>query len=218
MKRRLLILGLAMGLGLILLFGYQSIQANSLQPLASPVLTVPQELPSKYGFIDQTGQMVIPLTFDEAYHVSEGLALVRQGERRGYIDRQGQWVVQPKFYSSSEFSDGLATVSLPNGRYGFIDTTGTVVLKLPKGWYAGPFWQGLAIARNSSYQLYIDRTGKLAIPAEFYSAGAFSQGIARVEAEQTFGYINKMGQYIAKPQFGIFSQDFAEGLAMVEVP
>jgi WG containing repeat len=52
----------------------------------------------------------------------------------------------------------------------------------------------------------------------FESAYAFSGGIARVSTFGGFGYINRQGQYIAKPRFGIGSQDFSEGLAVVAGP
>ena len=38
-------------------------------------------LGGKYGFIDRTGKMVINPQFDNAYHFSDGLALVGLGEK-----------------------------------------------------------------------------------------------------------------------------------------
>lgn len=46
----------------------------------------------KYGFIDQTGKMVISPQFDFAKGFSEGKAVVKVGRKWGFIDRSGRLV------------------------------------------------------------------------------------------------------------------------------
>lgn len=43
----------------------------------------------KYGYIDKEGNEVQPCQFDDAYDMSEGLALVRRGDDWGYINARG---------------------------------------------------------------------------------------------------------------------------------
>ena len=58
----------------------------------------------KYGFIDKTGKVVIPLEYDDAWNFKEGLA-------------------------QYDFKEGLAKVK-KDDKWGRIDTTGKVVVPL----------------------------------------------------------------------------------------
>jgi hypothetical protein len=46
----------------------------------------------KFGYIDRSGKVVIPPSFDEAHQFSNGLALVKTNGRYRYIDRKGKTV------------------------------------------------------------------------------------------------------------------------------
>jgi hypothetical protein len=49
----------------------------------------------KWGYIDKTGQMVIPPKFSGALGFTEGLAAVVTGDKWGYIDKTGKYVWAP---------------------------------------------------------------------------------------------------------------------------
>jgi hypothetical protein len=82
------------------------------------------------GFIDRTGQIVIPLCFDAVGEFSEGLARFERDGRWGYINRTGNVVIEPTFPWAEEFHEGLAHVQVTgtvlgyDGRWGYIDQTG----------------------------------------------------------------------------------------------
>jgi WG containing repeat len=159
---------------LLSLFGFAAL---------SFVLLGCQQASAKFGFIDRTGTMVIPPQFDTADRFSEGLAFVKTSGRVGYIDRQGKFALNSKFDPVQPFSDGLTPILLPKQRQGFIDKTGAIVLCLPVEAYAGPFWQGLAIARDKNYRFgVIDRTGKFVVKPQFVSP----KGDMDVYAKPTF--------------------------------
>jgi hypothetical protein len=67
---------------------------------------------------------------------------------------------------------------------------------------------------------FIDKTGALVIPATFFIAQDFSDGLAAVRVEETatskFGYIDVSGKFAIAPRFG-HAAPFSEGLASVEV-
>ncbi len=46
----------------------------------------------KWGYIDETGEVALPLIYDRAYNFKNGLARVRIGNRCGYIDHDGREV------------------------------------------------------------------------------------------------------------------------------
>src|SRR5918995_5572892 len=57
----------------------------------------------KHGFIDRSGRIVIPPTFEFAWQFSEGLASAWRNGRAGYIDRTGKFVVPPLFEYAKAF-------------------------------------------------------------------------------------------------------------------
>jgi hypothetical protein len=59
---------------------------------------------------------------------SEGLACVRVANSYGYIDKQGNFVIPPQFAHAQEFSEGLAWVVTPDGKVGWIDSSGRYVI------------------------------------------------------------------------------------------
>ncbi len=93
----------------------------------------------KWGFVDETGQCVIPCQYDEVGDFSEGLAAVKdadhngKGEQWAYIDTKGE--IRIDFYPyeategrrvlAGEFHDGMAFVS--RGLYCIMDTKGEMI-------------------------------------------------------------------------------------------
>ncbi|MGC1648891.1 MAG: WG repeat-containing protein [Candidatus Sulfotelmatobacter sp.] len=55
------------------------------------------------GFINRSGQVVIPLCFDAVGDFSEGLARFERDGNWGYIDTRGSVVIEPKFPWAEEF-------------------------------------------------------------------------------------------------------------------
>lgn len=73
------------------------------------------ETESLWGFIDKSGNYVIPPKFISAECFSDGLSLVcileRSGKNKkyayGYIDKTGKFVIKPKYVEASSFSEDL---------------------------------------------------------------------------------------------------------------
>jgi hypothetical protein len=211
------------------------------QPSTSPAPWPSPQLPSKFGFIDRTGQRVIQPEFEDADSFSEGLAFVKQGKRVGYIDRKGKFVLRSKYDAAFPFSDGLTPVSLPQRRQGFVDKTGAVLVRLLPEVYAGPFWKGLAIARNQRYKFgLIDKAGNFVISPQFnspqgdmdvYNKPTFPDGLELMNlngtladketnwagsiTDGTWVYINRNGKFVIQKQ-ALFARQFSEGLAAID--
>lgn len=160
-----------------------------------------------FGFIDKTGKFVIPPVFDQVEEFSEGLAAVKFKGKWGFINRQGQFVVKPTYPRAFEFHDGLAGVAVlgeeganrreaidgAGCKLAFINRAGKIVIE-PKFYIpirGGRFSEGLAavVVRSETHSDndpfeyrygYINRQGQLVIPARFYKAGDFSEGLAIV--------------------------------------
>ena len=93
----------------------------------------PVKVGDRLGYIDQTGEFVIPPKFISADRFSEGLASVmvvtQQGIRSGYIDKTGAFAIAPQFTYAMAFYNGLARVTVGDmisGRMGYINKNGYV--------------------------------------------------------------------------------------------
>lgn len=99
---------------------------------------IPVSRDDKYGYLDLTGKVAIPLIFDGASTFSEGLAAVQKESKWGYIDKNGALVIPFKFDSAGEFGQNLAPVSLSE-ESGFINHTGSFAFRLAFASATG-FW------------------------------------------------------------------------------
>jgi len=99
----------------------------------------------KIGFVNESGEIVIPLEYDGAWDFSDDMALVRQGTERFWIDTQGNRLHDWEWARGSRMYDGMAFVGTENGLYGVIDKRGELII--PCEWDAmsdqmGPFMRG----------------------------------------------------------------------------
>lgn len=176
------------------------------------------------GFIDKTGNFVVPAKYASAWQFSEGVAAVQDGltGRWGFIDRDAKYLVKPRFMDALSFSDGLAPVTEnehgePQG-WGYIDKTGNYVIS-PAYSLALNFHEGLALVltmKNGQYDgSFIDRKGQPSSKLNCHGGNSFSQGLAPVPLKNyKLGYIDKAGTTVIDPQF-LDARPFNEDLAVV---
>jgi len=166
---------------------------------------------AKVGFIDITGEVVIPLTYTCPFYAGNGC-----------LDPQ---------YLMPEFSEGLAAVmngdrqdSHPflknNGKFGYIDSKGDVAIPFVYD-YAAPFSEGLAYVVQDGKFGYIDRTGNVVIPLAYdcdYYYGCddadglideqyVTGGLARVsktdsEGRMQYGLMSQTGNVVVPVAYG----------------
>lgn len=170
------------------------------------------------GFIDKAGTLIIQPRFQGVGEFSEGLSHVFMDHLKGvYIDRTGSIVFEQSISSGYyNFSNGRLLISI-NGKHGFIDTTGRLIVK-PIYKSAYPFADGMArvmVGDRTRYKFgFIDRDGKLVIKPKYSDAQDFSQGLAAVEINGRYGYIDKAGRVVIRPRFD-GAGEFIDGIAPV---
>ena len=145
----------------------------------------------KWGYITTTGDIAIAPTFDGASSFHDGLAAVKVDWARGYIDHSGNFVIKPIFEAAEDFHDGLAIVKI-DGELHCIDKYGNnhdddIESHMPE--------QAFESGYNPQYELH--------------------DGLVRFVENQKFGYKDKEGNVIIKPQY-FEAADFSEGLACVK--
>lgn len=126
----------------------------------------------------------------------------------------------PEVRALGRFREGLVTAELENGKFGYIDDRGNVVIPA-RFMLAGEFSEGLAFVAEAMGEHpkmgYIDRSGNWAISPQFVIAQSFSEDLAAVSLDgNKYGFVDRTGKIIISPQFDA-TFPFSEGLASVSV-
>ena len=173
------------------------------------------------GYIDRTGEVVIPRQFKQndspisgaVHRFSEGLAAVLVNEKWGYIDKKGRTIVQPQFETAEAYHEGLAAVER-DGKYGFIGKTGKFVIK-PQFDLATRFSEGLARVNvgwnrkamneqdpgwNKGKWGFINQKGKFVVPPTFGFLDDLHCGVAIANTiDNKLAIIDRSGKFIVEP-------------------
>jgi hypothetical protein len=195
----------------------------------------PDGYEQRYGYIDATGRVVIPLRFRYAHPFDAGLGEVRDEDGAAFINRDGKVVfrIPDDRMVTGPFGEGLAwfvegaTVdhhTIDGGRWGCIDRRGRVVIPPQFGGdydhQPGRFSGGLARVWFDGKWGFVDRRGRIVVEPAYDEAGHFSQGLALVgtgppEARK-YGYIDPTGNLVIPMRYAA-AAGFSEGLAAVRL-
>lgn len=186
---------------------------------------------NKYYFINRKGKIVFPERryirkriskevistiieqgYNDSRFFSEGLAAVKIDKKWGYINKKGKIVIAPQFDEAYDFSEGLAVVIISK-KFGYINRDGHFVIN--------PYWQSNVRFLTAEEHIIVSDNKslreKLFLPI---NNSSFSEGFSVVSvlngASRQYGYIDKTGNYIIKPQFSQ-AHNFSEGLAAVGI-
>lgn len=182
----------------------------------APAGITPDALGTRWGFVDQVGNWVVPPELEAAEPFAEGLAAIRQNNQAGFIDTTGEIAIAPQFDEVKNFAEGLAAARIGQ-QWGFIDPNGNWVIE-PQDWLVHSFAEGLARVEQNNRTGFIDATGAWVIPPTYTQAQDFSEGLAAVydDESERWTYINSTGQAVMLPTFQA-AQPFSEGLAGVKI-
>ncbi len=160
-----------------------------------------------------------------------------QAKKWGYINRKGKYAIEPRFLHAKPFEDDLALVQEADGRIGYIDWDGSLMV-VPEVqehelalWF-GPFSEGMARVCVEGSWGFIDKSGAFVIAPRYISCDNFSEALAAVESPSTdapetdnqsweadeqeplIGYIDKKGRRQTESEFHT-ALPFSEGIASV---
>jgi len=133
-----------------------------------------------WGFIDESGNAVIPCKYADAWNFWEGLAIVYYGSpeededaKWAVIDTEGKVLFTKKFSdmrpSSFRFCDGYLVVSDSNERNIIINKQGEVVKKLKSGRFPAVIYNGLFTVYNAEDETYglMNLEGEMLVKDEY---------------------------------------------------
>jgi len=121
-----------------------------------------------------------------------------------------EWVIKPQYENATSFTDENLAAVQQNGRWGYVDKTGTWIVK-PQFSRAEPFKMGLAAVQQNDKWGFIDSKGNWIIQPRFEDVTSFSEGLAGV-CNGNWGFIDKTGSYAFESRFEDVGR-FSEGMA-----
>ena len=169
------------------------------------------------GVIDASGAWVAQPMFRSlmAADGPNGL-LFGQKEPAGglaFYDRSGNVILGP-YSLAFPFAEGRARVKSENGEW-IIDPSGNFIAKQPVTLEGIQFSDGLIAIRRDRKLGYMDLDGNIAIEPRFDQGGEFSQGLAAVQLEGHWIFIDKSGATKAElPRDVIFAESLSDGLSL----
>lgn len=184
----------------------------------------------KYGYIDKSGNEIIPCKYslvDDSY--KDGIARVwgemdekSGGRPSGYVNNKGKVIVPCIIKSVDDVYRNGYFIFRSNGKYGAIDKLGNIVIPFDYD-YINDFSEGLAGVIKEGKLGFVDNSNKVIIPfnynLESYEISEykfkFSEGLAAVKKDGQWGYIDKSNNVVI-PFIYWGAEDFHGGMACVE--
>ena len=149
----------------------------------------------KSSYVDKSGKELNIGDYSYILNFSDGMAVVNKDGKYGFIDTSGKEVIPCAYEEATSFSEGYAFVK-KDGKYMQIDKSGKI-LNTFNYERISVFHDGFAgvSKRNGDETLggYIDKDGKEVIPCIYNIFSDFSEGLAVVEKDGVFGFVDKKG-------------------------
>lgn len=222
---------IVVGLGFIVLLAF----------LALEIMGRRAETQRHWGFVNDTGELVIPMIYDDVREFSMGYAAVKRGNDWGFIDESGTEVIPSQFLRVGDFSrSNNAWAMTDDFRVGYIGYDGTWVIE-PRfhnvRWFSEErAIAGIAVGRTTTHisgssgqSIYsfglINEEGLWIVPPkededdpERWSDGReFSEDLCAVQIDgKRWGYIDRSGTFVIPPIYDN-ADSFQDGVALVDL-
>ncbi|HUM96847.1 MAG TPA: WG repeat-containing protein [Chitinophagaceae bacterium] len=178
----------------------------------------------KYGFVDKTGKLVIPAKYDAAEAFSQEIAAVFLNGKAFFINKKGIDVFKKTFKTISSFSYGVAMCAGEDGKRGFIDIKGKVIVPFILE-AAFPFQDKLTAVRFNGEKIWKAINTKGEVVFTFSDKvksvmGGFSDGMAMVYVDGPTGYnvhydfVNEKGEFVCDVPY-VSAKPFQNGRAII---
>ena len=149
----------------------------------------PVRINGTYGYINRKGKFVLEPIYDYATRFSVGLAIVYLDGKPIVINKEGEQAFDCIYPAIEPFENGMARIRTASKEYGYIDTTGRLIIDTSYAW-RGPFIDGLAVVKNHNleekektryHHAVIDTLGNFVIPFYKYDEiSDFTNGYFKV--------------------------------------
>lgn len=190
-------------------------------------------LRNKYGFVDTTGKVVIPIKFDDVDcgYPKKGFTNNWSGDclmsvcinnKWGFIDRNGKIVipliydkVDSRCHSPKYIRPGITRV-WKDGLVGGVNYTGTVLLPVEYQVIEDNYEKDLFFVKKDNKYGFYNAEYELVLPCKYDFTSGFNKNeeLCAVGVNGKYGYIDKAGDEVI-PLVYDFAEPFFNGLAAV---
>jgi hypothetical protein len=168
---------------------------------------------NKWGYIDNSGELLIPYIFDNASFFTNGYALVGTENKVGFINKKGKIVI-PFLYDEAESFGKETAIVATEEKYGIIKRDGKIVLPLMFD-EIFEFKQGYAVVKKDDLYGYINNRYQLVIDCRYEDASNFSDSLAKISENDYYGFINFKGELVIPASFA-WADNFSGGITRVK--
>ena len=163
------------------------------------------EKDGKWAFFDLNRKKYITkFIYEDLWSFHEGLAMVKIGKNYGFINTRGKVVLDPIYRQvrMMGFSCGLACVRNQEGKWGYIDKTGKVMIDYQFG-EANWFQENKAFVQDNwgEQGYFINKNGKRIFDKTFDNVWAFKDGLCGVTVNEKQGIIDTLGNWVVEPKY-----------------
>lgn len=178
----------------------------------------------KWGYINEKGEVVIPLIYEIADDFKEGIARVKsQDELWGCINVKGETVVPINLEMLWPFENGFAIGRKEveedddfEYKWGVINLNGEIAIPFEYDWIGSNSEELFGFDKDGK-RGYLTANGKIAIEPIYDEVREFCDGYAVVKKGDKYGMIDKTGQEILPCIYDYISGDGFDHLGEVKV-
>ena len=148
-----------------------------------------------YGYIDDTGALVIPLQFSGAASFGQGFAGVKMQSKWGFINTEGTVVIKQAYSAVNTFQSGLCAVRRGSS-WGVINKLGEIVLRVKYSEIGDfdPIYHRAWIRQNKLWGLFAS-TGAMVLKPAWGTHDEFNGNtLCRVSYKKVYGFIDAGGK------------------------
>lgn len=166
---------------------------------------------SLWGFMNLKGEVIIKPAYKYCRDFNSGIAKV--GEK-AFINLKGEKLsIKVPFFDATQFNDGMLAIKV-GVSWGFVNTLGELVIQAKYN-EVTDFYDGYALAINKNGAFVLDKNGKetkVITKGVVKSIHHFTEGLAPIQIDLNYGFVNTDGVVIIEPQFLTVGY-FSDGLA-----
>ena len=179
----------------------------------------------KWGYIDTTGEQIIPFQYDLAYNFTEERALVGvtvNGDYKySFIDVKGNLYGDWNYTEASPYNNGYALVRFfidaLNLSWGYVDKNGNFSPPISCSEARG-FNGGFAAVKKLNGWGFVNKNFKETVKGQYTAVSTFNEGLCAValgkDSMQRWGYINSQGQQVTPVKY-LQASKFSNHMAAV---
>lgn len=164
-------------------------------------------LNEKISFIDASGKILmenidkVDEYYDSVIKYSDNIFSIKVNKKWGLINQNLEVLLEPKFDEFDRIANGNLIKLQIDDKFGVANADFQVITEINFDAIDYRINDGLIAVQKEGKWGFIDKSGKMVIPAIYERVKSFSENLVAVQLNGKWGFINKKGKMVIKPQF-----------------